>query len=432
MTGVVALGVCAVLYALTASRLDRLSIGAPLVFLLAGAVLGPGWLDVLAVPVNSEPFKLITELTLALLLFTDASTVRLARLKEDAGFPARLLMIGLPLTLVLGTLLARLLAPSLAWPMAALIATILAPTDAALSLPVVSNAMVPVRIRRALNVESGLNDGIATPIVAVLLAIVAAEAVHGPGWVAAASRSIGGALLVAAIVGAGGGRLVAWARARGWTTSTSEQLLVLVAALLAYLAAVGVEGNGFVAAFTAGLFFGSASGHVLHEATEHTETSGMFLSFAVWALFGAALVGPVLAQQWRAAPIAYAILSLTVVRMLCVAVALYGSRLHPLTILFVGWFGPRGLASVVFLVIAVDDLGITQLSDPLVQTVVWTIALSVVLHGLTSAPLARAYGVRIGALRPPPSDLATGREPHLRRRTLTATTAAADSTRLTP
>ena len=412
------LGVIAMLYAAVASQLDRLSVGAPLVFLVVGAALGPGFIGVLPVPLHSEPLKVLTELTLALLLFADASTVGLSQLRADAGLPARLLVIGLPLTIVLGTVLARLIDTSLGWASAALIATILAPTDAALSLPVVTNLRVPVRVRRALNVESGLNDGIATPIVGVLLVVIIAEDMHGPGWPIAATKSIGYALLVAIGVGVVGGRVAARAKARGWSTPVSEQLFIVVAAPLAYIAAVSIGGNGFVAAFVAGMLFGSVTAHRLVAATEYTETTGLLLSFAIWALFGAALVGPVLRSGWHGAPIVYAALSLTLVRMAPVALALLGTRLRSITVLFIAWFGPRGLASVVFLIIAIDDLHIIGIDDVLVETVVWTILLSVVLHGLTSRPVAALYATRIGQLQPRPSELDPVSEPYLRRRNL--------------
>ena len=418
MTGLVVLGIVAVVYAVAAAKLDRVSVGAPIVFLLAGTALGSGVLGVLDLSPSSKPVELLTELTLALLLFADASTVSLAQLKSDVALPTRLLLIGLPLTIVLGTVLAHLIVPGSGWAVAGLIATILAPTDAALSIPVVSNPVVPVRIRRALNVESGLNDGIATPIVAVLIAVVAAEESTGQNWVANAAKAIGVALAVAAVAGLVGGLLVAWATRRRWMTALSQQLVVVTLAPLTYIAALEFGGNGFVACFAAGLLFGSATRHRLHAATEFTETTGLFLSFLVWALFGVTLVAPILSHQWHWAPVVYALLSLTLVRMLPVALALIGSHLRPVTVIFVGWFGPRGLASVVFLILALDDLHITQLTDPLVQTVVWTIVLSVLLHGLTSNPLARAYGQHISAVRPEPAELATYPEPRLRRRSL--------------
>ena len=415
MTGLILLGVVTALYALTASRLDRWSVGAPLLFVGVGALLGPGALDLLIVPVHGEPVKLVTELTLALLLFADASTVVIRRNDDDVAVPVRLLLIGLPLAIGLGTVLAHLVVPGAGWAMAGLIATILAPTDAALSLPVITNRKVPIRVRRALNIESGLNDGIATPVVVLMIALVAGQEPPGQSDAPGAFSAIAVAVLVAVILGAAGGWLVRRAKARGMTTPTSEQLAVITLALLSYGAAVEYDGNGFVAAFVAGLCFGALSRHRVEEATEFTETTGMFLSFVVWALFGAVLVGPLLTQSWHGAPILFAVLALTVGRMLPVAVALAGSGLQRSTKAFMGWFGPRGLASVVFLLLAVEELGLDDLNSPLVETVVWTITLSVLLHGLTAGPWSHRYARAISAV-PGAVELAEGTEPRLRRR----------------
>jgi len=418
MAGLIAIGAVALAYALLARRLDRLSIGAPLVFLTTGIVLGVYFPDDVRIEISSELVRTIAEVTLALLLFTDASTVGLSALRKDAAIPARLLLIGLPLTIALGALIAHQMFAGATWGTAALAAAILAPTDAALSLPVVTNPAVPTRVRRVLNVESGLNDGIATPIVVVLIAVVASEEHATSGWLTHALKAIAIAVVVAIVLGYGVGRLVRRATESGWMTNTSHQLTVLVLALLCYLTAVEFDGNGFVAAFVGGLLFGWATRYTLHEATEFTETTGMFLSFAVWAIFGVVLAAPALKADWTWQPLVYAVLSLTVIRMLPVALSLIGVALRPMTVGFIGWFGPRGLASVVFLVLALDGLDLTVDQDPIVQTVAWTIVLSVVLHGLTAGPFAARYGRRIGAVTPRPPELDSAAEPRVRRRSI--------------
>lgn len=415
MTGFILLGIVTALYALTASRLDRWSVGAPLVFVAVGAVLGPAVFDVLSVHLEAEPVKLLTELTLALLLFADASTVVLSSKGGDVLVPVRLLIVGLPLTIALGALLAHLIVPGADWAMAGLIATILAPTDAALSLPVLTNRKVPIPVRRALNIESGLNDGIATPVVVLMIALVAGQERPGQTDAPGALRAIAVAVLVAVILGAAGGWLVRRAKARAMTTPTSEQLAVVTLALLSYVAAVEYDGNGFVAAFVAGLCFGAMSRHGVEEATEFTEITGMFMSFVVWALFGATLTGPLLTSSWHLAPILFALLALTAGRMLPVALALAGSGLQRSTTAFMGWFGPRGLASVVFLIIASEELHLEELHEPVVETVVWTITLSVLLHGLTAGPWSRRYARAISAV-PGAVELVVGPEPRVRRR----------------
>ena len=419
MTGLTILAVVFAVYALVAGRLDRLSVTAPMVFVVAGGILGPGGTDLLKVSLSSETTLALTEITLALLLFADAATVRFRDVEGDTILPRRLLFIGLPLTVVLGTVLAYLMEPGFGWAAAALVATILAPTDAALGLAVVTNRAVPARIRRALNIESGLNDGLATPFVTLFLAIVVSEESSGTeGWVVEALTQIGLAVLAALAVGLGGGWLVSRARSHGWTSAVSEQLAVLALAVLSYTGAVAIGGNGFVAAFLGGLLFGHSTKRRLDGPVEFSETVGLFMSFFVWTLFGALFVGPVLTGQTSWTAITYAVLSLTVVRMLPVTLSLLGLGLRPGTWLFMGWFGPRGLASVVFTLVALEELesGSAQRSI-LVQVATWTILLSVVAHGVTAAPLATRYGARIRALSDVP-ELAPARDQRTRRRAL--------------
>ncbi len=214
-------------------------------------------------------------------------------MEGDARLPVRLLFVGLPLTMVLGTIAAKVLVPEAGWAAAALIATILAPTDAALGLAVVVNPAVPARIRRALNVESGLNDGIATPFVTLFLTLVLAEeGLESGHWAAEAAKDIGLAIVAAVAVGVIGGKLLVLARERGWTSAMSEELTVLALALLSYVGAVAIGGNGFVAAFVGGLLFGASTASQVHEPVEFTETIGLFASFFVWTVFGALFVGP--------------------------------------------------------------------------------------------------------------------------------------------
>jgi NhaP-type Na+/H+ or K+/H+ antiporter len=416
--GFVAVGLVGVLYAVAAGRLERWSIGGPLVFTLAGIALGPAGFGAIDTPATNEVVELVTELTLALLLFADASTLGLVQLRRHAGIPARLLLIGLPLTIVLGGGLAYLTLPGITMALAFLVATILAPTDAALSLAVVSNPRVPMTVRNSLNVESGLNDGIATPIVTVLIAVVAAEEGATQGWLAYAVKTIAVALAVAAVLGGGAGWLVLRARQAGWTSPISEQFIVLTVALLSYLGTVSLGGNGFVASFVGGLVFGLVSRRELSVATEYAETTGLFLSYAVWALFGGVLAGPLLEHGWHASALVYAVLSLTVVRAVPVALSLIGAGLDRTTVLFVGWFGPRGLASIVFLILAVHGLHLDLaqiVGEGPYEAVVWTILLSVVLHGITAGPLASAYGKRANELVRPDPD-AVGTDSELRRR----------------
>jgi sodium/hydrogen antiporter len=420
MSGITILAGVFVIHALVAGRLDRLSITAPMVFVAAGGILGPDGARLLKVSFSSETTLAITEITLALLLFADASTVRLRDVEGDASLPSRLLFIGLPLTVALGAGLAYLMEPSFRWAAAALVATILAPTDA-LGLAVVTNPAVPGRIRRALNVKSGLNDGLATRFVTLFLAkVVSEESSANEGWMAAALTQIGLAVVAAPVLGLGGGWLVGQARSLGWTSAMSEQLAVLALALLAYTGSVAMGGNGFVAAFLGGLLFGrAATKGSLEGLVEFSETVALFMSFFVWTLFGALFVGPVLAGQKSWAAIGYVVLSLTVVRMLPVTLSLFGLGMQWRTWLFMGWFGPRGLASVVFTLVALEDLesGSAQ-GNPLVQVATWTILLSVMAQGVTAGFLAPRYGARMGSLDDVP-ELSSALESRMRQRSLT-------------
>ena len=261
-------------YSLVAARLDKWSITAPMVFVLTGALLGlaaPEWLGPLGEP---ETVKHIAELTLALLLFADASTLRWRELREDGALPIRLLLIGFPLTVLAGFGVGIWLFPAAGWAAAALAASILAPTDAALGLGVFTNRSVPGRIRRALNVESGLNDGMATPLVTLFLAVLVAQEETGPEhWVTESLRELGIGFLVALVVGWVSGRLIHAAHDHSWTSRLSERLAVLATALLAYGGAVAAGGNGFVAAFVAGIVFAVASRGKLHDLSSSPRTS---------------------------------------------------------------------------------------------------------------------------------------------------------------
>jgi len=397
-----------VLYAALARWLERWSITMPMVFVVTGFLLGPGGTDLLPISPQAEGIKELTEITLALLLFAEASTLNLRQVRDDAALPARLLLLALPLIIILGAALALGLLPARDLAFAALIGAILAPTDAALGLPIFTNPQVPVRIRRALNVESGLNDGIAAPFVTLFIAFAIATEGHtdGGGWLMAALSEIGLAVVVGTAVGVGGGWLLIRAVRRHWTAETSKQIAILGLALLAYFGAVAIHGNGFIAAFVGGIVFGAATRNHLAEPTEFTENAATFLSVLVWGIFGVVLVTEALhyTVDWR--PFVYAMLSLTVVRMVPVALALVGTGLRLDTVVLMGWFGPRGLASVVFTLLAflqLDEAG--RPIDVLVAVAVWTILLSVVAHGLSARSVAAWYAHRLEATAGPQPEL---------------------------
>jgi NhaP-type Na+/H+ or K+/H+ antiporter len=394
------------LYSVIAYRLDRLSITMPLVLVLASALIGPHALGLIDLPATAAAIESLTEITLALLLFADASTLDFSKVRDDARLVGRLLLIGLPLTVLFGGLAAYVLFPEQKIGFALLLGAILAPTDAALGMPIFSNPRVPVRIRRALNVESGLNDGIVTPLVTLFLALtIAEEGTAQGGWFPAALIQIGIAVGVGAIVGLIGGRLFAAAVRKNWTAHTAERVGNLALGLATYFGAISLGGNGFIAAFVGGIVFGYATRSQLHEATEFTENNGTLLSVFVWAVFGANLVIPLL-LNFDLRAFVFALLSLTVVRMVPVAIALLGTHMRMDTVLMMGWLGPRGLASVVFMLIASEGLHENGVNaTTLVTMASWTILLSVVLHGLSAAPLANWYAHRMEHARPDTPEL---------------------------
>jgi NhaP-type Na+/H+ or K+/H+ antiporter len=400
-------------FASLAGVLGRLSVTAPVVFVGAGALLSG------VVPVEqggiASPLAVVAEVTLALVLFHDASQVRPQRLLADPWPPLRLLLVGLPLTMLLGYLVATALLPGIPALMALLLAAALAPTDAGLGAATVLNPVVPVRVRQLLNVESGLNDGLATPVVLFAIAAVAGAEQRGP------TATLGEALVEIAVgatvgvaVGAVGGGVLLLSRRRGLSSRHSRSLGVLALPVLAYFGADLAGGNAFVAAFLAGTAFAGAYTPADHEHPGAlTEALSEPLSYAVWTAFGLGATPLVLAGVgWR--ELAFALLSLTVLRMLPVAVALTGTGMRWQTVAFIGWFGPRGLASVVFALLALESLADDPALDQVLATIACTVLLSVLAHGLSADPLAARYGAWVHRVRPP-AVVAPADEPRVRR-----------------
>jgi len=384
------------------ARLERFDVTAPIAFVVAGLLLTHAPLAFLGVQPSSHLVKELAEFTLVLVLFSDASRVGLHELRADAGLYLRLLGVALPLTIALGTLLALAMTGTTNIWLALLVGAALAPTDAALGAGMMANPALPARIRRLINVESGLNDGIATPFVSVAIAGAATGgevAGHGPG--AAAAELVLG-LIIGVAVGGAGGLLVKVARQRGWAAEGFAGPAALGLAVCAYAFAVALHGNGFIAAFVGGLAFGTASGRRGQPLVPFVEETGALVSLLVWLSFGAIAVVPAVeGLDWQIA--LYAVLSLTVIRMAPVAAALIGARLGRATIALVGWFGPRGLASVVFALLAYEELG-SRSVDHAVGVITITVMLSVLVHGATADPLASWYARQLG--RAPGEDAA--------------------------
>ncbi len=375
-----------VAWCLVSRLLGRIDVTAPMAFVLCGLLLGgPNLLDV---SLSSEGAKVIAEATLVLLLFNDAARIHLTPLRHDRGMPLRLLGIGLPLTIGAGMLAAWLLFPGTpVWGLV-LVAACLAPTDAGLGAGIVTDERLPSRVRRALNVESGLNDGIVSPLILLAIAILAGEENHTSGFLSHALRELGVGAIVGVAVGAGGGWLLAQANRRGLSERGADALAAVALSVGAYTAALALSGNGFVAAFVAGMSFGPFRRSLEESTLELGEQVGQLIATVVWFVFGAAMLRPALEDlTWQVG--LYAVMSLTLVRMVPVALALWGKRLGGPTVAFIGWFGPRGMASIVFALLAFDDLGSD--AQTLVSLVSITVALSVLAHGVSATPLIERY-----------------------------------------
>ncbi len=349
-----------------------------------GILVGPLVLDDLTVGPSSETVRTLAEATLAVVLFSDASRIDLAALRRERGLPERLLGIGLPLTIVAGSLAALALFPSLSLGGAVILGVILAPTDAGLGSAVVTDPRLPQRIRQSLNVESGLNDGICVPVLLVVLA--AAEGPAHPALILV--EEIGLGLVAGAVAGAVSGWMITAGDRRGLIDAEWKPVIPVAAAVFAYGVAVALGGSGFIAAFVAGGLFGAMAHASSQQEMLFTEQAGGLLGAATFLVFGAVLLGPELEHlTWQI--VLYAILSLTIVRMAPVAISLIGSGVRAPTVAFLGWFGPRGLASIVFAVI-VEDAHWPH-TDVILTATYLTVGVSVMAHGYSAVPLVKRY-----------------------------------------
>src|SRR5215213_8377728 len=377
-------------YAAVSGRLATTPVTQAMVFVAVGLLAGNRALGPIEADAAGQFVRHLAEATLALVLFTDAVRVNLGRLRRESLVPARLLGVGLPLTIVAGTLAGLVLLPQLNLWTAAALATMLAPTDAALGLPVVTNPRLPSRIRQGLNVESGLNDGVCVPLLLIFLTIAQAE--EGIGHIEPVKvviEQIGFGAAGGVVAGLLGAWVLRTFGGRGWMEETWRQIDAVATPLLAYTLAAALGGSGFIAAFVAGITFRIVAADHAKEATFLAEQTGELLNAVTFLLFGAVLLGPALGGlDWRIT--LYAVASLTVVRMLPVALAMVGAGLRRVTVGFLGWFGPRGLASIVFVLVLLEETELPGRSLML-AVVTWTVALSVYAHGLTAGPGATRY-----------------------------------------
>ncbi|MGZ8697305.1 MAG: cation:proton antiporter [Gaiellaceae bacterium] len=371
-------------------RLERSVVTPAIFFTAAGLLAGPvfGLIDL---RIEGEPLKLLVEATLTLILFADASRISFPALRSQFAVPARLLGIGLPLTIAAGTLVGVTVLPGVSLVEALVLSIMLACTDAALGQAVVTDERIPSRIRQGLNVESGLNDGICVPLFFIALAVAEWDAGTVTAHAAAhlVLEEIGYGLVAGVAAGVLGAVALRVASRRSLVEPHWLQILTAATALLAAGIATGLGGSIFIAAFTGGFLFGLIGRDSGGEVSYLVDEGGELLNAVTFVVFGAAILGPALDEMgWEV--LVYAVLSLTAVRMLPVALALIGTGARRQTIAFVGWFGPRGLATIVFAVILIDESSLPH-ERTLLLAVVATIGISVLAHGLTARPLTNRY-----------------------------------------
>ena len=388
------LAVFLLIYSAVAGRIERSLISGPIVFTAAGFMLGADGLGILRIHIDGEGLRILAELTLAMVLFTDAANADFSIVKRNLDLPKRLLLIGLPLTIVLGFVVAAVIFPQLEILEMALLAVMLAPTDAALGKPVVTNPAVPPAMREALNLESGLNDGICVPIVVLLLGLAVGTQIEG-GTVAHVARVVVEAIGIGLIVGLAltwlTTLMLRFAESRGWISEHWVEIPIVALAAACFAAAQAAGGSGFIACFVGGLLLSGLRERHKEELLRGAAHMGEALALLTWVVFGGIVVARMIDRiTWPA--LLYAMLSLTVVRMLPVFLCLIGTRTSAADKLFIGWFGPRELATIVFAVLVLDEK--LPGNDTIMLAAGWTVLLSVIAHGVTANPLVRRIATR--------------------------------------
>ena len=390
------IGVFVFLYSIASGGLERTPINGAIVFAAFGLLFGPLGLGLLDVELGAEGLRTLAELTLALVLFTDATNANLGVLKRSFRIPQRLLLIALPLIILLGYGVGVLMFDDLTLLEIAILATMLAPTDAALGKAVVTDERVPDHIREGLNIESGLNDGICVPILFVFIALASGSHAEGSTTMLAlelVAEEIGIGVAVGVGLTGTGAWLLKRAADRGWVTESWRQLPVVALAISCFTLAQSLGGSGFIAAFVGGLLFGWIAKDHRHKLLLAAEGTGDTFALITWVVFGSLVVGQVVDDfSWQV--VLYALLSLTVIRMVPVFLVLAGMKLRTDEKLFIGWFGPRGLASIVFALIVLDEH--LPGGGTIAMTAACTIIMSIVAHGVSAHPLVAALQRRIG------------------------------------
>ncbi len=386
---------CIFLFGLFSKTLSQTLLSMPMIFTLLGIAIGLNIPPDIMGHEGEEAVHLLAEITLIIILFADASRLRLEILKQEYYMPQRLLGIGMPLTVLLGAGIAVLLFPGFSWPEAALLAAILAPTDAALGQAVVSSEKVPINIRQALNVESGLNDGIALPLILFLASLATGMNTHADmggaetDWVSFVALQLTLGPLWGAAIGYIGAKLVEKADKHSWCSHHFTGISTLAIAFLCYLSASMTGGNGFIAAFVGGLVMGNTTPKHSHGLFDFAENEGQVFMMLTFVVFGVLLV-PHALHAVTPEILLYALLSLTVIRMIPVVLSMIGTTAKIPTYLFLGWFGPRGLASILFSLLILKEASI-PMAETILTITVWTVLFSIFAHGITANPGTKIY-----------------------------------------
>jgi NhaP-type Na+/H+ or K+/H+ antiporter len=394
MIAVVVFVLLVYLYSLFSRRLEGTILTIPMVFSVAGIVLAAAAPENVQREVGGEPWLIIAEIALVLVLFTGATRINLRVLRGRMQLPGRLLVIGLPLNISLGALVAALVLPDLSLWEAGALACILAPTDTGLAELIVRSPRVPVSIREALNAESGLSDGLVVPFFMLFVSLIRADA-SGPGSVFLhfAVQQIIYGIPIGAAIGFVGGWLLGLARLRRWASAPFQQIAIIALAPLCLIIAKPIGTSPFITAFVAGLALQLGFREASDGVVEFSENEGRLLDMFVFFLFGT-VAGSALGEI-HLAPALYAVLSLTLVRMLPVALSMIGTHLSAASVVFMGWFGPRGLASIVLGLVAVEQEVDMAGASLVTLGVLATVLLSVFAHGLSASPGIRLYARQI-------------------------------------
>jgi len=387
---------CAIIilfFGLLSKLAERSVITAPMVFVTIGLLLGPAGLSLLHVDIEAEAIQLLAEITLIIILFVDASFIKLTDIKSRLqGLPIRLLFIGLPLTMAFGSITAFVFFPNYDIWLLVVLALILSPTDAALGQAVVKSPAVPSNIRDSISTESGLNDGISLPPIFVCLAVIASGLGHISNedhWYKFMALQLTLGPIIGSAIGFFGGRMIEFAHQRDWMDTVFQRLTCLSIAILAYAVAELFEGNGFIAAFCAGLFLGVKNTNVRARIQEFGETEGQMFTLFVFVMLGLIII-PDFAPFWDLKALVYALLSLTVIRIVPVFICLIGSGLSNYSKFFIAWFGPRGIASILYLLIALEQIGSAG-HEYILSIIVLTVLLSIFAHGITAVNMSNHF-----------------------------------------